>query len=113
MPRDTVEIEVFAPLEIPAKLEPWQGILLRAADLIEQRGWTQGRAEDNEGRLCMLGAISVAASHTVFDAYKAGTTAAGALYHYLGGPIPAWNDNAHVTKADVLRALRAAARMEA
>ena len=33
----------------------------KAADLIEERGWAKGRYEDATGRLCILGALVVAA----------------------------------------------------
>jgi hypothetical protein len=38
-------------------------VLLKAADLIEQRGWTQGTFRGSDGRLCTHGAIHMA----VFD----------------------------------------------
>lgn len=34
--------------------------LLRAAEIIEERGWCQGRQEDDQGRVCFHGAISIA-----------------------------------------------------
>lgn len=40
-------------------LEEWQKVLLRAADLIEHVGWTQGRLADRRG-FCAAGAITVA-----------------------------------------------------
>jgi hypothetical protein len=37
-------------------------VLRKTADLIEQRGWAQGRFEDADGRLCIHGAIHLVVS---------------------------------------------------
>lgn len=34
----------------------------RAADIIEERGWTRGQLEDRDGRVCALGAFNRATS---------------------------------------------------
>jgi hypothetical protein len=49
--------EVEAPVEI--KLEPWQEILLKAADLLERKGWCQNQFE-RLGSHCAVGAIGAA-----------------------------------------------------
>lgn len=45
----------------PRKRKRHQRLLLAAADLIESRGWVQGTLVDYHGRMCMLGALQVAA----------------------------------------------------
>jgi hypothetical protein len=37
-------------------------IFLKAIDVLEERGWTQGTMEDGEGRVCLVGALRVALS---------------------------------------------------
>lgn len=41
-------------------LQPWQKLLLKAAALIEDRGWCQGTQKDARGRMCAIGAINEA-----------------------------------------------------
>lgn len=40
-------------------------ILDRAADLIQERGWTQEKYQNNKGGLCIVGAINTAAGNPV------------------------------------------------
>jgi hypothetical protein len=39
--------------------EPWRKLLLEAADIIEQKGWTQGRLT-SAGKFCMVGSLYAA-----------------------------------------------------
>lgn len=62
----TVEIQHADPLELIPVLpdEPVdvrRAILLRAAEVVEERGWTKGTWEAPDGSVCFLGAIGVAA----------------------------------------------------
>ncbi len=79
-----------------------------AALIIEQDGWTQGTARDEQGCVCMYGAIQLA--------YQNGphwVTVRHFLAIHLGvGGVPGlidWNDKPGRTKAEVIQALRDAA----
>ena len=96
-------------------------ILDRAADLIEERGWTQGWYCGPTGELCAAGAMFVA-----IGLRPAGWTAPEHPAHrramvaferhlmdtfdYFGAHN--WNDEPGRTQAEVVNALRAAARAE-
>lgn len=91
-------------------------ILLRAAKLIEQRGWTQGTYEDGDGCLCVLGAIVVAelGGRTPKD-WEAATMDASAVYRLedtVQRHANAWNDKRGRTAEEVIDALIAAAYWE-
>jgi hypothetical protein len=45
--------------EITKPKEPWQEILLKAADILEQKGWCRQEFSQN-GKHCAVGAINVA-----------------------------------------------------
>jgi hypothetical protein len=49
--------EVITPPEI--KIEPWQEILLKAAEVIRKRGWTDEAFQDEAGSVCAIGAFRV------------------------------------------------------
>lgn len=115
--------------ETPAdiKLEPWQEILLKAADVLEQRGWTRGKFSKS-GRVCAQGAINLASG---FNADGGGDVnpatankASSQLLHYVrdnityrsvsGLPhkpcsIPDWNDNLVKRRHEIAAAMRHAA----
>ena len=90
-----------------------QEILLRAAELIEKRGWCQDRYSNDKGCLCPLGAMRVATG------YRAGTE----NEQCLGKIRPAvfrigdldncnisdWNDAPGQTKENVIATMRACA----
>jgi hypothetical protein len=46
--------------------EPWRATLLRAADLIREHGLAKYTQQDSEGRMCLHGAISIAATGKPF-----------------------------------------------
>lgn len=46
----------WAPPPSEIKLKPWQQLLLKAADIIEQKGWCRNDYT-SRGRHCMLGAL--------------------------------------------------------
>jgi hypothetical protein len=89
-------------------------VYLRAADLIAERGWTQGDYEALDGRLCMMGACQVA---VIEDGYLLSdglyTAVFQGLEQHLGRNPIAWNDVHGRTKTQVIRALLKAAGKEA
>ena len=90
-----------------AKLEPHQQTLLRAAEIIRERGLHKhGFGNHGEPR-CTLGAIAEAANCLEFDSYSAAVV-------YLQGRVPSrsvirWNDAPGRTAAEVIKALTEAA----
>lgn len=89
------------------KLEPWQKVCLKAAELLEQHGWTQGAAKNIQtGAMCAAGAMYYANKDLAhpLDYY------ADARYHFLKAVkaqnIPAWNDMPERTKEEVISTLR-------
>lgn len=92
----------------PKPLEPWQQLLLDAADLLEQKGWCRGAYETNEGRHCAVGAIiDVARPLTMMHPYR--LTALHKLERFVGGTVTVWNDNQSSGQA-VIDAMRKAAK---
>jgi hypothetical protein len=101
-------------------------VLNRAADLIEERGWSQGSGwclggRDSGGALCLEGGIRVAAQE--FDIHQAAIhvvrdyltdTRPEAINPACGTVIPfSWNDAYGRTAAEVIEVLRATAVIEA
>lgn len=102
-------------------------IITRAADLLEQRGWVQATQEDNEGRLCVYGALRVAAAEQVephdditVPVFEASSVVAAQIrlaYPDVAtgvsspwGTIVVWNDGSpYRSKADAVQLLREAA----
>lgn len=83
-------------------------ILLRAADLIADRGWAQGSLADAEtGGLCLRGAMKVAAN----EAQVPTTFVAMAFNQWLlanegTADVPGWNDEPCRSAEDVMLALK-------
>jgi len=78
--------------------EPWRKYLLDAANIIEQRGHSRGMVEDAQGRVCIAGALSIAAYGKVqrdgrydYKARQAVDQAWNELFNRLGHPVD-WND---------------------
>jgi hypothetical protein len=97
----------------PASIEPvgptpktTRDVLLHAALLIEERGWNQGSYQQ-DGRLCLLGAINLAQTgrHDKWNDMEATLAVRGVLPTSCGD----WNDAPGRTAAEVIAALRAAA----
>jgi hypothetical protein len=113
------KIEVSAP-RAPRTVHK---VLLEAADLIEQRGWTQGTFQGSDGRLCAHGAIHMAVfdKPDYFGEHDAPLVLAVwcRLRNYLlaKGVEPdlvrrgcmSWNDAPGRTKEEVVQAMRDAA----
>ncbi len=87
-----------------------RAILLRAAELIEERGHARGTPEDRRGRLCAIGAIAVALSGVARTSkwWKRQAAAQDLLVYSLRGrSIARWNDRS--PDATVIAGLRKAA----
>jgi hypothetical protein len=110
-------------------------LLARAADIIDRRGWFQGSYADDNGCVCTLGALRVAAANIPADApywevraaaldlpgrflgpnFDEVDKAALALEEYLDNNginaygVSEWNDYIAATKEEVTTVLRAAA----
>lgn len=105
----------WKPAEIEIKLEPWQKLLLRAADIIEEKGWCQHHMH-RSGRSCMVGAIKRAskAESPLSSAATAQLQAHKRLEAYLMklgyNCISGFNDHKTTTRKLALVALREAAK---
>lgn len=100
----------WAPPEIEITLEPWQKILLDAADILEKKGWVRSHYH-HAGRSCAIGAIAIATSGNANGTHigtVAGKTAVGELMDYIGN-IPYWNDHVAKDGKEVIATLRAVA----
>ena len=86
-------------------------LLLRAADLIEERGHAKSALEDEKGRLCALGALNLAHSGNATnwsgarDFIKARNKLARQVKSNM---ISCWNNRPERTQQEVIDALRAA-----
>ncbi len=103
-------------------VEPWRTILLRAADIVRERGLAKHRLEDDFGHVCIHGAIRIAAC-----GHSNGSGGIGpkeiescqALCDYLrqtgvenvyGYGAAEWNNEPGRTADEVIAALEGAAR---
>jgi hypothetical protein len=69
--------------------------LLAAADLLRERGWCQNQFMDDDGRICLMSALSIVpASARVIM-----------MVHLVTNDATAWNDMEGRTKDDVLNLL--------
>lgn len=97
-------------------------ILLKAADVIETRGWHQGALVDPCGTgVCALGAISIAVdeipdAQDTWASDHPGTVAVALLgewiYDRYGYGITYWNDRDGQTKDEVVAGMREAAKAD-
>ncbi|MFE5877800.1 hypothetical protein ACFQ6H_21265 [Rhodococcus sp. NPDC056506] len=91
-------------------------VLNRAADLLEQDGWTQGKMRDSNGCRCALGAMDRAlldlhrgpANLRINDLYV--ETMLNLRREIGQNNIPIWNDTPGRTATEVIAALRNAAK---
>lgn len=111
----------WTPPATEIKLEPWQEILLKAAEIIEKLGWIQGSLETNNG-VCMFGALNrakeyyrdqhvqLALAQCNFSGsdgpLAAVEIAADHIASNLGQPGWVWNDKYRRTKEEVVSKLR-------
>jgi hypothetical protein len=119
--KDEVRNKVAAPA--PGAAHTARRVLLKAADLIEQRGWAQGRFEDADGRLCIHGAIHVAVSGLAVRNDRDRDSLSTAAWHQFREYLLVegverelvrlgfmfWNDSPKRTQKEVVQALREAA----
>lgn len=114
----------WAPIEVTT--EPWRDLLLKAADIIEEKGWIKG-SYHHSGGACAVGAIALAAN--LDWVYLAEERSAGfqgpateAVTHLLAqvnkrpglfnrkyDNVQRWNDDTGRTKEEVVAAMRKAA----
>lgn len=82
-------------------------ILTAAADLIEEKGWTQGQDHDSLGRYCAWGAIFAIAKNDIRARMDAGCALySKAVAESDYGTLALWNDARERTKDEVVAALR-------
>jgi hypothetical protein len=87
-------------------------VLNAAADLLEEKGWTQKVAEDSQGRHCLVGALDYAA-RDLPGAVKTFDDALEAVQQRLpGGWVVNWNDTPGRTAEQVIALLRRVAAEE-
>jgi hypothetical protein len=87
-------------------------VLNRAAALIVKRGLAKDTYRDNHGCLCMFGAIAVAAKKRLGYAHQGSHPIHQLLVKVTGYGSPGlWNDEPERTKAEVVAALREAAKL--
>ncbi len=86
---------------------------IKAAEIIEQRGWCQNTIESSDGSVCMVGAMRTAACGRASD-WSAWDTpeykeAREQLREEIGihGTLTGWNDCSGRTQVEVLARLRA------
>lgn len=80
-------------------------LLLDAADCIEKYGWCQGHAQDDKGRVCVLGAMVYGAA-----SYEDWQRAIDKIIRQTNVlEIASWNDAPGRTMEEVVSMLRAAA----
>lgn len=86
-------------------------VFTEAADLIRDRGHSIGKLVDDEGRLCLYGAINLAMHGDPVRCTTKSTNAVDKLRPLLGGEHPVrWNNEPERTRLEVVGLLRKAAR---
>lgn len=108
----------WAPPETEIKIEPWQKILLDAANILEEKGWIQ-RERSRGTNYCMLGAIEVATYGRIRcflrswdDHDPVLREAVNHVQNSLDGLAPwIWNDAESRTKEQVIAKLREVANV--
>lgn len=100
----------WTPAETEIQLEPWQQILLKAADILETHGWCQKSFGDYHHGFCAIGAIRAVTAQPwdkVGITDPDGRRAAMKLYRNIRGQtIALWNDTYGRTKEEVIAKLR-------
>lgn len=94
-----------------SKLEPYRVLLMKAADVLRERGHCRAVMEDVGGQVCLVGALNVAATGAPWavSASIALDEAYTAITRYLGMPAPSWNDYYARGADDVIAALESVA----
>ena len=87
---------------VPMILEPWRKCLLKAAKILEERGWCQGTMS-KDGMYCAVGAIADATEYE----NPIMNEVIGRLKAHIGtGSLPKWNDCKTQTAENVVRKMR-------
>ena len=87
-------------------------ILIKAAELIAERGHCKGELYDNDGRLCMMGAMEMATFGKTFGTTGndyALETAIEKVLDEVDQSIPHFNDHPATTAEDAILTLKRAA----
>jgi hypothetical protein len=93
----------------PAELAGWQRVMLKASDIIDERGLCKESYSGSRG-YCIYGALYAAADLTPMDAMnEALNEARRILLNKLPDTIICWNDHKDRTKDEVVAKLRAVA----
>lgn len=90
------------------KNQDWRKVLLKAADVIEKRGWIKGTLEGSAGRVCAIGAINLVESGVV-DAGRMAlrdSVAISKLGCYLNNEVDIWNDVVAKSSAEVMAVMK-------
>lgn len=86
-------------------------VLLKAARLIREVGWTQWQMEDDQGRICLSAAVLLAGRHDVYNlAYDAMALLLSRIqreYSWIRN-VPEWNDSPYGSRHGALRFLEMA-----
>lgn len=91
-------------------------VLTNAAKYIEKHGWCQGHYRNNNGTVCVMGAIDTVTRRRT-NYMESYLDAGNLLLNYLNDgqryqwkSLPQWNDSTYRTKEQVLQAMREAAK---
>jgi hypothetical protein len=113
----------WKPAEKPIseiKKKGWRSLLLRAAEAIENDGWTRKVLFNDDGRMCIIGAMHYADTGKKTDVFsKRSPTFRNAkqmleMYirnTYGGGSITHYNDYRAKSKQQVIKTIKAAANI--
>lgn len=86
-------------------------ILNGAADVLDEKGWCQGRYQNDKGEYCPAGAmIHYADSLLELEGVKGVDIAMRILHDEVNNYVTSWNDKPERTKEEVISALRSAAQ---
>lgn len=80
-----------------------------AADLIEKHGWTQGKAMDDQGHICVGEALYRASGEAASEALHLNSRynlSMIALGKYVGTLAMAWNDTVGESEGSILTTMR-------
>jgi hypothetical protein len=93
------------PADKPVELDETGKVLMRAAEIVRERGWCQLDYEDDQGRVCAAGALYAASG----DEWPYVAMGRRRLAASLGRAVETWNDVPGRTKEEVIEALERAA----
>lgn len=85
--------------------QTWRTVLLKAAAYMKKHGWTRHRLENDEGVVCMIGAIKSVTKSTMLQ-----DTAINKLENHLYESVSFFNDSTAKNAAEVLGVFRTVAK---